>query len=300
MRPRRSIGWAALVICAVFGQAEAAQAATPGMARIPAGVWEIGISESDVSRIASATQMDHLDLLRASAPRHRVKLDAFEIDRFEVTNDDFRKFLLDNPSWQPDRIDPKLHNGQYLHDWKGLEYPSGTARHPVVNVSWYAAMAYARWAGKRLPTEAEWEVAARGGSSTAIYPWGDRPPDSTLANYGAAKLGHVVDVGRYPPNGYGLCDMAGNAWEYMLDEYAPYLAGELRNPVAGGPVACGTPDCGVSTRRVIRGGSWGGSPVNLWVGYRDSHPPNGAGDHVGFRCARSVSSSGSSSKKEKP
>jgi formylglycine-generating enzyme len=285
---------------AAAGPRTASSGASPGMVQVPGGDWEIGIDESDVSRIAERTGIDHLDLLRASVPRHRVKLDPFEIDRFEVTNEEFRRFLLDNPSWRPERIDPRLHNGHYLSDWTGLEYPPGTARRPVVNVSWYAAMAYARWVGKRLPTEAEWEVAARGGSTTATYPWGDRPPDSTDANFGGAGIGHVTDVGRYPPNGYGLYDVAGNAWEYMVDEYGPYSPGALENPVAGGWPVCGTPDCRVSTRRVIRGGSWGGSPVNLWVGYRDSHPPNGAGDHVGFRCARSVPSAPIPGRKMKP
>jgi formylglycine-generating enzyme len=297
MRTSRIIACASLVLWAAFGPAQTdargPSATTAGMVRIPGGVWEIGVDESELSPIAQATRTEYLDLLRASAPRHRVRLDAFEIDRFEVTNEEFRRFLLDNPSWRPDRIDPALHNGHYLRDWTGLEYPPGTARRPVVNVTWYAAMAYARWVGKRLPTEAEWEVAARGGSATAIYPWGDRPPDSTLVNFAGAEISHVVDVGRYPPNGYGLYDMAGNAWEYVLDEYGAYSSREQVNPVAGGSVACATPDCGVATRRVIRGGSWGASPANLWVGYRDSHPPNGAGDHVGFRCARSISSSGS-------
>jgi formylglycine-generating enzyme required for sulfatase activity len=157
-----------------------------------------------------------------------------------------------------------------------------------VFVTWYAATAYCRSQGKRLPTEAEWEFAARGGLTDSAFPWGNEAADASRANYGASKIGAATRVGSYPANGYGLYDMAGNVWEFLADEWAKYPAESIlqTNPVAGGEVFDrGDSYMNVRSRRVIRGGSWGGSPINLRVTYRDSHPPEGAGDHVGFRCA---------------
>ncbi len=160
----------------------------------------------------------------------------------------------------------------------------------MVYVCWYAAVAYAQWAGKRLPTEAEWEFAARGGSDEAEYPWGDAPPDPGHANYAASALGTTTPVGNYPPNPYGLYDLAGNVWEYCVDEWRTdyYASSPSDNPVAGGDLFTNDSFYQVTERRVVRGGSWGGAPVNLRVTYRDSHPPTDAGPHVGFRCARSA------------
>ena len=177
--------------------------------------------------------------------------------------------------WRPERIASNLHNGNYLKHWKEPDALARKSNHPVVNVSWYAALAYCRWAGKRLPTEAEWERAARGGF-TALYPWGDQSVDKARANYSGSGIGATTAVGTYPANGYGLYDMAGNVWQFVADEWQSYPATPQKNPVAGGNLfAEGTAFLDVNTRRVIRGGSWGGDPINLWVEYRDSHPPNG-------------------------
>ncbi len=230
----------------------------------------------------------HLDprlreLLKSESPRHEVEVESFYIDKYEVSNRQFQSFLDARPEWRPDRIAHRFHNSDYLKDWKRGRFPEGRAGYPVVYVSWYAAMAFAAWAGKRLPTEVEWEYAARGGRQGAEYPWGDKPPTPRLANYAESGIGHATAVGEYPPNPYGIYDLAGNVWEYCLDEWrpdyqsrrgAPELAENWRE---------------VTTRRVIRGGSWGGSAINLRVTYRDSHPPEGAGPHVGFRCVRSAS-----------
>jgi sulfatase modifying factor 1 len=123
-----------------------------------------------------------------------------------------------------------------------------------------------------------------------MFPWGDEPADASRANYAASGLDGPTKVRSYPSNGYGLFDVAGNAWEYVADEWTPYSASAQVNPLPGGDPYTGGAFRRVTTRRVIRGGSWGGAPVNLRVTYRDSHPPQGAGDHVGFRCAQSLPS----------
>ena len=158
-------------------------------------------------------------------------------------------------------------------------------------MSWYAAVAYCQWAGNHLPTEAEWEYAARGGLTGKAFPWGDEPADKTRANYEGSGIGGTTPVGSYPANRYGLFDMAGNVWEYLADEWGPYPSSPQINPVAGGNLFLDSRFSTVTTRRVIRGGSWGGAPINLRVAYRDSHPPESAKDFVGFRCAEPVSSS---------
>ena len=118
------------------------------------------------------------------------------------------------------------------------------------------------------------------------FPWGDRPAETDLANHAASGHEETTPIGSYPQNGYGLHDMSGNVWEYCLDEWQPdyYGMSPHGNPLAGGAEQADLEFLNVRTRRVIRGGSWGGSPVNLRVAYRDSHPPDGARDHVGFRC----------------
>ena len=171
-------------------------------------------------------------------PEHAVTIGAFAIDRYEVTNEAFARFSA------------------------GHEYPRAKAKHPVVSVTWQEADAYCRWRGGRLPYEAEWEYAARGGRKHGLYPWGDDPPDPSRANYGASKLGTTAPVGSYPPNGFGLFDMSGNVWEWTAD---PWQSGSTE-------------------RYVIRGGSFGGAPVNLRVSYRDSHRASDRREFVGFRC----------------
>jgi formylglycine-generating enzyme required for sulfatase activity len=247
---------------------------------IPAGSFWMG---SDPERLAArypALSRRLLELLQVETPRRRVTLPAFEMDRYEVTNRQFRDFLRERPEWRPDRLDRSRHNGQYLADWSGGECPRGRDDHPVVFVTWQAAVAFARWRGKRLPTEAEWEYGARGGLTDAEYPWGNEEPTPSRANYGASGVGEAVKAGSYPANRYGLHDMAGNVWEYCLDEWR-----ERSGTLDGRAAALADPEA-VVTRRVIRGGSWGGAPLNLRVAYRDSHPPDAAGAHVGFRCAR--------------
>ena len=123
-------------------------------------------------------------------PVRTVYVDAFYMDTAEVTNADFKAFVDANPAWQKDRIEAKFANENYLRHWTGNHYPEGSGNLPVTHVSWYSAMAYAEWVDKRLPTEAEWEYAARGGLVDKTYPNGDTmtPKD---ANYNS----HQTTIG---------------------------------------------------------------------------------------------------------
>ena len=131
-----------------------------GMVLIPEGEFEMGSNNGNADN--------------DEAPVHTVHLDAFYIDANEVTNGEFKDFVLANPAWQKERIDEKFHDGNYLQDWHGNNFPLGEREHPVRYVSWYAAMAYAVWVDKRLPTEAEWEKAARGGLKEKRVSMGQR------------------------------------------------------------------------------------------------------------------------------
>ena len=221
-------------------------------------------------------------------PRHTIYLDAFHIDRYEVTNAQYKKFIDANPQWQKGRIPRKYHDGDYLKHWAGNEYPPDKGNHPVVYVSWYAAMAYAQWQGKRLPTEAEWEKAARGADYRYIP--GMIRLDADKANYGE-NVGDTTVVGTYPANEYGLYDMRGNVWEWCLDEYNAdfYAASPRHNPIAGGTVDNILSDwTNVKSVRVLRGGSWVSHAKFVRVSDRTRFTPKITNKARGFRCVRSV------------
>ncbi len=245
------------------------------MVLIPAGEFQMGSNEG-----ANNEQ-----------PVHTVYIDAFYMDTYEVTNAQFKKFVDANPQWQKDRIDDRFHDGDHLFYWKGNNYPSGKADHPVVFVSWYAAMAYAEWAGKRLPTEAEWEKAARGGLKGQKYPWGNTI-NANQANY-YDNVNDTTSVGSYAPNGYGLHDMAGNVWEWCLDAYNRdfYRESSARNPISGGSITSITDNYTNNKYfRVLRGGAWYDNATHVRCAQRLYYAPSLTNIYFfGFRCARTVS-----------
>lgn len=222
-------------------------------------------------------------------PVHTVYIDAFYMDKYEVTNAQYKKFLDANPSWRKGRILSVYHDGDYLKHWNGNNYPRDKANHPVTYVSWYGAMAYAKWAGKRLPTEAEWEKAARGGLTNKKYPWGNLI-DPSKANYNK-KVGDTTSVGKYSANDFGLYDMAGNVLEWCLDGYDEdfYKSSSSRNPIAGGTqINITTNFSKVTTERVLRGGSWSVLPQSVDVADRTKGNPTLSYFGAGFRCVRAV------------
>ena len=250
-----------------------------GMVLIPAGEFRMGSNSGDTDE----------------KPVHSVYVDAFYMDKYEVTNAQYAEFL----NAKGKHVDA----GQIWLDIgdgdEKIEYVSGKYRakagyenHPVVEVSWYGAMAYAAWKGKRLPTEAEWEKAARGGLAGLKYPWGNTI-DSTKANYN----NHIKDttaVGKYTANGYGLFDMAGNVWEWCLDEYNAgfYSVSPARNPLSGANSVEWLINNykGVKSFRVLRGGSWPNTVHFVRVADRNNlFTPTNTANNNGFRCARAVS-----------
>ena len=214
------------------------------MTRIPAGEFEIESNEAET--------MEN--------PRQTVYVDAFYMDIYVVTNALYKKFVDVNPQWQKTNISKTLHDGNYLKHWKGNNYPIDKGNYPVTYVSWYAAKAYAQWIGKRLPTEAEWEKAARGGLEGKKYPWGDSI-DETKANF-VHSIGYMTSVGKYPPNNYGLYDMTGNVWEWTY----PMLR----------------------DRSWMRGGSSCSTARFARVTAHCNHPVKFTDLNLGFRCVRTA------------
>jgi len=200
-------------------------------------------------------------------PEHKVTIDAFYLDKYEVTNKQYYEYCTKTNTPLPEFWE----SSQFKCS---LEYPD----HPVIGVSFIDAVRYAHWAGKRLPTEAEWEYAARGGLPNSNFPWGNQI-DSTLVNYGK-KYKTTLKVGSFKPNGYGLFDMGGNVWEWTSDNYSDdfYSRSPSQNPT------------GPSTGRfkVIRGGSWHSGAMCVQTYYRNGLSSSWIDFAVGFRCAKNV------------
>lgn len=238
---------------------EAAMAPIPeDMVTVPAGPFTMG-QDGDRPK---------------NGPAHEVDLPAFEIDRFEVTNDEFARFV-DETGYVTYAEQNSAKNWRDAFEAKG-------GNHPVVYVTWDDAVAYCDWAGKRLPTEAEWEKAARD-EDGRIYPWGnDFPSDAEVNQYGNFKetgLRSTFPVGAFEKgvSPYGVYDMAGNVSEWTADYFVAYP----------GAAADADPFFG-EDKRVHRGGGWFGEQgVELTTFNRNAGPPDvTANDDIGFRCAR--------------
>ncbi len=294
------------------------------MVWIPGGTFVMG---TDDTRMRDAT------------PVHEVALDGFWMDKTEVTNREFERFVKatgyvtvaerkpsekDFPTAPPELLVPgsivftppseKVPLDNHLAwwryvpgaDWKHPEGPESSIKgredHPVVHVCWDDAAAYAKWAGKRLPTEAEWEYASLGGKKDKPFLWGTemKPGGRWSANIWQGDFPnknsegdgfrHTAPVATFPPNDYGLYDMAGNVWEWCSDWYRPnYPAGPQRNPQ--GPATSYDPtELGVA-KRVQRGGSYLCTDeycTSYLPGWRGKGAPDSGATHIGLRCVKSA------------
>jgi formylglycine-generating enzyme required for sulfatase activity len=226
-------------------------------------------------------------------PPHMADLDAFWIDRTEVTNEMFARFVaVAGYKTRAEKIGNSTVFNPSTAKWERVtganwQHPSGSGsdltgleQHPVVHVTWDDADAYCQWAGRRLPTEAEWEKAARG-TDGRLYPWGNSRPTDKLSNFGM-NVGSTMSVGSYPDgmSPYGALDMSGNVWEWVADYHSEeyYRASPPRNPQG--------PSSGID--RIMRGGSWYMEAGNIRAAYRGWDDQTDMNVHVGFRCARSA------------
>jgi formylglycine-generating enzyme required for sulfatase activity len=203
-------------------------------------------------------------LLKDDRPVKRIRIDAFYLDEHEVTNAEYARFVRATGHRAP-------------YNWPEGRPPEGKENIPVVDVSWDDAAAYARWAGKRLPTEAEWERACRGLAEGHKYPSGDEDPTHNEARFDTIEGPGPVCAFRR--NYFGLCDMVGNVWEWCADWYEKdyYARAPGQNPPG--------PESGMY--RVLRGGSWADEAKYLTCSYRSWARPAERSPNIGFRCARS-------------
>jgi formylglycine-generating enzyme required for sulfatase activity len=220
-------------------------AAPDGMVFVPGGTFKMGRDDGD----------------ELERPAHIVEVRPFFIDRNEVTNEEYQRFISATKRRAP------------AH-WVGGKIPNGQMRFPVVNVSWGDASAYARWAKKRLPTEAEWEFAARG-TDGRVYPWGSEWKPG-YANAGQGRKGRLFETGRYAPGAspFGALDMCGNVWEWTASDFKDYPGHKIASSLVGAGL------------KVIRGGAYDAVLKNATTTYRGAVSPDRAYDKTGFRCAR--------------
>ena len=246
------------------------------MVLIPSGYFSMGSDETDTEGHALSLGLDK-PWFADETPQRRIYLEDFFIDRYEVTNQDYYIFT------QATDHRPPLH-------WGGPRFPDGQGRLPVSGVTFFDAAAYAEWAGKRLPSEAEWEKAARGPIPIA-YPWGDRF-DPSRANISTSPRPRPGDgpkpVGSYPQGAspYGVQDMIGNVWEWVWDYYQPYPGSTYSTPEYE------------EKKVVVRGLSYLGVghfpkkdylkvvALKARVAYREKLNPAARRIDVGFRCAK--------------
>lgn len=230
------------------------------MVRIAAGPFMMGSSEKDIEWIVRAFFSETREWYRGETPAQAAFLPEYSIDKYEVTVSRYKRFLektgrppprdFDNPRFnQPD--------------------------HPVVGVTWEDASMYCRWLGKRLPTEAEWEKAARGKDGRR-YPWGNTPDEMKTNALGKKDhYRYTAPVGQFPEgqSPYGVMDMAGNVWEWTQDWYLPYHGNDQKSDLFGKKL------------KVIRGGSWNSNMDLARSALRGKSFPDKAYNYIGFRCA---------------
>jgi len=223
-----------------------------GMVYVPGGVFIMGDDAGD----------------EYEGPAHSSSVKPFFIDIHEVSRAKYADFVRATRHTPP-------------AGWSSANFPAGTGNLPVTGVNWYDAQAYAEWAGKRLPTEHEWEFAARG-TDGRRYTWGDAWR-SRAANAGDNSAGHLVEVGLYPEgkSPFGVLDMIGNALEWTGSDLRPYPGAKIANFPSG-------------SRKIMRGGSWvKGDPPDWTTTFRGFALPAGGSDYslVGFRCAKDAPAS---------
>jgi formylglycine-generating enzyme required for sulfatase activity len=263
------------------------------MALIPAGVFTMGSTEQTARRLAKEWGYDEKWILDET-PQREVSLGAYYMDVTPVSHDEYAQFLAANSQHQVPYVDESWAEP---YNWNQQERrpPKALLQHPVVLVSWIDAQAYTRWAGKLLPSEEQWEKAARG-TDGRRYPWGrqwdsarlnsaERIAGRAIRNYKEwkawwdklelGKKAYTTPVGMYPTGAspYGLMDMAGNVWEWCLDWYQAYPGSEAEHEEFG------------EKYRVVRGGSWYDLAFNVRTSFRYRGVPSDRYSYVGFRCA---------------
>ncbi len=257
---------------------------------VPAGEFVMGRGDTDLTGDVVLDRLfEQGGWWEHEKPAHMVYVDALWMYQKEVTNEQFETFVTSTGYETTAEKDgssfvDRYSSGGYVEGayWVAPFGPgsdlSGLMLHPVVHVSWYDADAYCSWAGGRLPTEAEWEKAARG-TDGRIYPWGNEAPSCHLSNYQGCKGSGVgVQVGSYPAgtSSYGVLDMAGNVWEWVGDWFSAdyYSISPYENPT--GPAS--------GEYRVLRGGSWDDSEWQLRASDRGKDYPRLTDIVIGFRC----------------
>ncbi len=236
-----------------------------GMVLVPAGEFIMGLSKGDLKWIRQKIGAEER-FFRNQLPRHKVNVPAFYIDKYEVSNIQYKKFVDAAGRTPPE-------------DWKNGTYPAGKANHPVIYVSWHDADAYAKWAGKRLPSEAEWEKAARGPRSL-LYPWGDTFKRNQ-ANTETGGPGQTTPVGKYEKGKthYGVYDMSGNVKEWTADFYKDYEGNPFKDEFYG-----------LTEPKVARGGSFVEANYDCMGSTRFKITPSGSDEDLGFRCVKDAGS----------